>query len=61
MVFDYVATPRELQERAGRVWQALAAGVLPAPRIERFALAAAGAAHQKLESRATTGSLVLLP
>jgi NADPH:quinone reductase-like Zn-dependent oxidoreductase len=61
VVFDYVATPRELQERAGRVWQALAAGVLPAPRIERFALAAAGAAHQKLESRATTGSLVLLP
>ncbi|MBK6005683.1 SRPBCC family protein [Ramlibacter ginsenosidimutans] len=61
VVFDYVATPRELQERAQRVWQALAAGVLPPPRIERFALAAAGAAHQRLESRASTGSLVLLP
>ncbi|MBC5782682.1 SRPBCC family protein [Ramlibacter sp. USB13] len=61
VVFDYVATQRELQERAERVWRALAAGALPAPRIERFALAAAGAAHQKLESRASTGSLVLLP
>lgn len=61
VVFDYAATPRELQERAQRVWQALAAGVLPPPRIERFALAAAGAAHQRLESRASTGSLVLLP
>ena len=61
VVFDYVATPRELQERAGRVWQALAAGVLPPPRIERFTLAAAGEAHQRLESRASTGSLVLVP
>ena len=61
VVFDYIATLRELQERADRVWRALAAGALPAPRIERFALGAAGAAHQKLESRASTGSLVLLP
>lgn len=61
VVFDYVATPRELQERAGRVWRALAAGVLPVPRIERFALDAAGAAHARLESRASIGSLVLVP
>jgi NADPH:quinone reductase-like Zn-dependent oxidoreductase len=60
VVFDYVATPRELQERAERVWRALAAGVLPAPAIERFALDAAGLAHQRLESRASTGSLVLV-
>jgi NADPH:quinone reductase-like Zn-dependent oxidoreductase len=61
VVFDYVATPAELQERAERIWRALAAGVLPPPRIERFALAAAGAAHAKLESRASTGALVLVP
>jgi len=61
VVFDYVATPRELQERAGRVWSALADGTLSAPRIERFALAAAAAAHARLESRASTGSLVLVP
>ena len=60
VVFDYVATPGELQERAARVWQALAAGVLPPPAIERFALDAAGLAHQRLESRASTGSLVLV-
>ncbi|HYE39540.1 MAG TPA: SRPBCC family protein [Ramlibacter sp.] len=60
VVFDFVATPRELQERAERVWRALAAGVLPAPAIERFALDAAGQAHQRLESRASTGSLVLV-
>lgn len=60
VVFDYVATPAELQERAERVWRALAAGVLPPPAIERFALDAAGLAHQRLESRASTGSLVLV-
>lgn len=61
VVFDYVATPRELQERAQRLWGALGSGVLPPPRIERFALGAAGSAHQRLESRASTGSLVLVP
>lgn len=61
VVFDYVATPRELQERCARLWAALAGGVLPPPRIERFALGAAGAAHQRLESRASSGSLVLVP
>ena len=60
VVFDYVATPQELQERADRVWRALAAGVLPPPVIERFTLDAAGQAHQRLESRASTGSLVLV-
>lgn len=60
VVFDYAATPAELQERADRLWQALAAGVLPRPAVERFALDAAGQAHQRLESRASTGSLVLV-
>jgi NADPH:quinone reductase-like Zn-dependent oxidoreductase len=61
VVFDFVATPRELQERAQRLWSALAAGDFGPPAIERFALAAAGQAHQRLESRASTGALVLLP
>jgi hypothetical protein len=34
--------------------------VLPPPAIERFTLDAAGQAHQRLESRASTGSLVLV-
>lgn len=60
VVFDYVTSARELQERADRVWRALADGVLPPPRVERFTLDAAGQAHQRLESRASTGSLVLV-
>ena len=60
VVFDFVATPAELQERAARLWAALAAGVLPRPAPERFALDAAGLAHQRLESRESTGALVLV-
>lgn len=60
VVFDFVATRELLEARAARVWQALAAGVLPPPAIERFTLDAAGQAHQRLESRASTGALVLV-
>jgi NADPH2:quinone reductase len=59
-VFHYVATPEQLAERAARVWAALAGGVFGAPLVERFTLDAAGRAHERLESRASTGSLVLL-
>jgi NADPH:quinone reductase-like Zn-dependent oxidoreductase len=60
VVFDYVATPQALAERAGRLWTSLAEGTLPPPVIERFALDAAARAHERLESRASTGSLVLV-
>jgi NADPH:quinone reductase-like Zn-dependent oxidoreductase len=60
VVFDFVATPAELQERAGRLWGALASGVLPRPAPELFALDAAGQAHRRLESRESTGALVLV-
>lgn len=60
VVFDFVATQQELQQRAQRVWDALAEGVLRPPAIERFALESAGLAHQRLESRESTGSLVLV-
>ena len=43
VVFDYVATPRQLAERAQRVWEALADGTLKVPPIERYALDAAAA------------------
>ena len=61
VVFDYVATPSALAERADRVWQALVDGSLPTPTIERFSLDAADQAHQRMESRGAIGSLVLLP
>ena len=60
VVFDFVASPSELQERAGRLWTALAGGVLPRPAPELFALDAAGQAHRRLESRESTGALVLV-
>lgn len=61
VVFDFVATQAELQQRAQRLWDALADGVLRQPAIERFTLDAACLAHQRLESRQSTGSLVLIP
>ncbi|MDM0022017.1 SRPBCC family protein [Variovorax saccharolyticus] len=61
VVFDYVSTPAQLAERAQRVWQALADGAIRLPPIERFPLDAAAQAHERLESRATIGALVLLP
>ena len=60
VVFDYTATPAELQARAARVWAALADGALVAPPIERHALGAADEAHRRLESRRTIGALLLI-
>jgi NADPH:quinone reductase len=60
VAFHYVATHAALTERAGRVWDALAAGTLRAPPIERFTLEAAAQAHARIESRATIGAVVLL-
>jgi NADPH:quinone reductase-like Zn-dependent oxidoreductase/uncharacterized protein YndB with AHSA1/START domain len=61
VVFDYVARPGQLAERAQRVWDALEQRVLRTPPIERFALDAAARAHERLESRESTGALVLIP
>jgi NADPH:quinone reductase len=60
VAFHYVATHAALLDRAGRVWDALAAGTLRAPPIERFTLGAAAQAHARIEARATTGAVVLI-
>jgi NADPH:quinone reductase-like Zn-dependent oxidoreductase len=60
VVFDYVATREALNERATRLWAALADGTLRVPPIERHALDAAAQAHERLESRRTIGPLILL-
>lgn len=60
VVFAYVADRRALTERCDRLWSALADGVFGTPAIERHALGAADRAHERLESRRSTGSLVLV-
>ena len=60
VAFAYVATRTRLTERAERVWSALADGTLKVPPIERHSLEAAAQAHARLESRATTGALILV-
>lgn len=58
---DYVATPEALAASAAKLFDRIANGVLE-PRIgAKFTLADAAEAHQALESRATTGSTVLIP
>jgi NADPH2:quinone reductase len=60
VVFAYIATPAELARRAERLWQALADRRITLPPVERHSLEAAAQAHARLESRATSGALVLL-
>ena len=59
VAFDYVATQAVLNERAQRIWQALRTAAILPPQIELFALRDAALAHERLESRQSTGSLVL--
>ena len=57
----FVATRAELEERAGAVLGAIAAGKLSVRVGARFPLAQAAEAHRALEGRATTGKLLLIP
>jgi len=60
-LFDYTADRAELLARAGAVLGWVASGELTL-RIERvFPLADASAAHRLLETRGTTGKLLLIP
>jgi NADPH2:quinone reductase len=57
----FVATRAELEERAGSVLGAIAAGKLSVRIGVRIPLAQASAAHRALEGRGTTGKLLLIP
>ena len=60
-LFDYVADRESLEARAGSVLGDVAAGRLKV-RIDRtFPLAQAADAHRALESRQTTGKVLLVP
>src|SRR5918997_5111882 len=58
---DYVATRDELTWRAGEVFDAIQNGSLRIRIGGRYALAEAHHAHEDLQSRRTTGKLLLLP
>jgi NADPH2:quinone reductase len=58
---DYMATRAELVERADAVLAAVASGSLKLRVHAQFPLASAADAHRALESRGTTGKLLLVP
>ncbi|WP_068808063.1 quinone oxidoreductase family protein [Thauera phenolivorans] len=60
-LFDYIADRGELLERAGELFEVVAAGKVKIEIGQRFALREAAEAHRALEARLTTGSTVLLP
>jgi NADPH2:quinone reductase len=60
-LFHYIATPAERDAAAKRLFAVLEDGTLKVEIGQSFALDQAAEAHRALESRATTGSTVLLP
>jgi NADPH2:quinone reductase len=58
---DYVATRADLESRANDVFTAVANGVLKLRLEHIYPLADAAHAHRDLESRKTTGKLLLIP
>jgi NADPH2:quinone reductase len=60
-VFAYVRTHPDLQAAADELFGLVADGALQVHIGGRFALRQAAQAHEALQSRGTTGSLVLLP
>lgn len=57
----YTRTPELLRERAGQLFDLIAAGKLRVRIAHRYPLAEARRAHEDLEARRTTGKLLLLP
>ena len=60
-LFDYVATPEELDESAGALFEMIGSGKVKVEIGQRFPLADVAEAHETLEGRKTTGSTVLVP
>ena len=61
VLFHYTADPQRLAAMADRLWSAVRAGTVRPVVGETFALGAAAEAHRRLESRASRGSLLLMP
>lgn len=60
-LFDYVATRAELLASAERLFEVLASGAVKPQPSSSYPLKDAALAHRMLESRATQGSIVLVP
>lgn len=58
---DYVESRADLEGAAARYFDVLLRGIVRPHPVEHFALAAAGAAHEHLEDRATLSIPVLVP
>lgn len=58
---DFIATTEEYRERASEVLEGIVDGSLRLSVGERFGLSEAAEAHRALQSRRTTGSIVLDP
>ena len=58
---DYTATTQELRASADRLFDMIGKGAIAARIGARYPLGEAAEAHRQLESRATTGSTLLIP
>jgi NADPH:quinone reductase len=60
-LFDYIADTAEYRSAADALFDAIKRGVITPAVSQRFALDDVATAHEALESRKTTGSVVLVP
>ncbi len=60
-LFDYVATPAELERSAERLFEMIRTGSVKVEIGARFGLSEAADAHRALEARSTSGSTLLIP
>jgi NADPH2:quinone reductase len=60
-LWDYVAQRKELMESAAALFDVVHRGAVKAIIAKTFPLAEAAEAHRAIESRAITGSIILLP
>jgi NADPH2:quinone reductase len=60
-LFDYIATPEELDASASALWEILGSGKVKVKIGQTFALAEARRAHEALEGRQTIGASLLVP
>jgi len=58
-LFDYIATPKELNERANDVFNWISQGKIKMDSFTVLALSEAKKAHDMLEGKKTTGKLLL--